>query len=157
MKVPYLDLAAQMAPIRSEVDEAIRSVLDDLQFTSGSHVKRFEENFAKYCGNEFCCGVNSGTSALHLALRLLNIEPGDEVITTSLTFIATSWAISYVGAKPVFVDVHSADSNINVKLIEAAITPKTKAIIVVHLYGNPCEMDKVMEIANKHGIPVVED
>lgn len=157
MKVPYLDLAAQMSPIRAEINDAINEVLNDLQFTSGYHVKKFEENFAKYCGTEFCCGVNSGTSALHLALRLLNINPGDEVITTSLTFIATSWAISYVGAKPVFVDIHPADSNINVKLIEAAITPKTKAIIIVHLYGNPCEMDKIMEIANKHGIPVVED
>jgi len=155
--VPYLDLRAQMAPIRAEVDAAIARTLDNCSFCLGPDVAQFEKDFAAFCGAKEVVAVNSGTSALHLAMRLLNIRPNDEVITTPFTFVATSWAISYVGAKPVYVDIDDATFNIDVKQIERAITPHTKAIMPVHLYGHPFDVDPILEICKKHNLPLVED
>src|SRR5215207_2292017 len=155
--IPYLDLSAQMRSIRRELDEAIARTLDHCSFCLGPDVVRFETEFARFIGAKHCVGFNSGTSALHVALLLLNIGPGDEVITTPYTFVATSWAISYVGAKPVYVDIEDATFNIDPKLVERAITPRTKAIMPVHLYGQPCDLDPLLEIARKHKLPLVED
>jgi dTDP-4-amino-4,6-dideoxygalactose transaminase len=109
------------------------------------------------CGAEHCVGFNSGTSALHVAMRLLGVGPGDEVITTPFTFVATSWAISYVGAKPVYVDIDDATFNLDPKLVERAITPRTKAVMPVHLYGHPFDVDPILAICRKHKLPLVED
>ena len=155
--VPYLDLAAQLRPIRAEVDAAIARTLDNNSFCLGPDVAQFEKDFAQFCGAQHCLGMNSGTSALHIALLLLSIGPGDEVITTPYTFVATSWAISYVGAKPVYVDIDAATFNLDPALVERAITPRTKAILPVHLYGHPCDMDALLVIARKHNLPLVED
>ena len=156
-KVPYLDLPAQIRPIRKEIDAAIARNLDACSFCLGPDVIQFEKDFAKYCGAEHCVAFNSGTSALHVALLLLNIKQGDEIITTPCTFVATSWAISYVNATPVYVDVDDATFNLDPKLIEKAITPRTKAIMPVHLYGHPFDIDPILAIAKKHNLPVVED
>ena len=126
--VPYLDLPAQMRAIRKDIDAAIARTLDNCSFCLGPDVAQFEKDFARFCGAEHCVAFNSGTSALHIAMRLLNVGPGDEVITTPCTFVATSWAISYVGAKPVYVDVDDATFNLDPKLVERAITPRTKAV-----------------------------
>src|SRR5512140_2033001 len=126
--VAYLDLAAHMRPLRKEIDAAIARTLDKCSFCLGPDVAQFEKDFARFCGAEHCVGLNSGTSALHIALMLLNVGPGDEVITTPFTFVATSWAISYVGAKPVYVDVDDATFNLDPALLEQAITPRTKAV-----------------------------
>jgi dTDP-4-amino-4,6-dideoxygalactose transaminase len=155
--VPYLDLPAQMRGIRKEVDAAIARVLDNCSFCLGPEVAQFEKDFARYCGAEHCVGFNSGTSALHVALLLLNIKPGDEVITTPTTFVATSWAISYAGAKPVFVDIEDATFNLDPKLVERAITPRTKAVLPVHLYGHPFDIDPLLEVCRRHQLPLVED
>ncbi len=155
--VPYLDLAAQMRPLRKEIDAAIARTLDNCSFCLGPDVTQFEKDFARYCNAQHAVGFNSGTSALHVALLLLNIGPGDEVITTPCTFVATSWAISYVGAKPVYVDVDDKTFNLDPKLVERAITPRTKAIMPVHLYGQPCDLDALLEIGRKHKLPLVED
>ena len=157
MKIPYLDLAAQMRPLRAEIDKAIARTLDNCTFCLGPDVVQFEKDFASYCGTKYAIGFNSGTSALHIAMRLLDIGSGDEVVTTPYTFIATSWAISYVGAKPVYVDIDEQTMNINSALVEQAMTSRTKAIMPVHLYGNPCELELLVEIARKHGLPLVED
>src|SRR5882724_6372444 len=135
--VPYLDLLAQMRPIRREIDAAIARTLDNCWFCLGPDVAQFEKDFARFCGADHCVAFNSGTSALHIAMLLLDIGAGDEVITTPSTFVATSWAISYVGAKPVYVDVEDATFNLNPALVEKAITPRSKAIMPVHLYGHP--------------------
>ena len=156
-KVPYLDLAAQIRGIRKEIDAALARTVDNNSFCLGPDVVQFEKDFAKFCEASHCLGFNSGTSALHIALKILNIGEGDEVITTPFTFVATSWAISYVGAKPVYVDIDDATFNIDPAQIERAITPKTKAILPVHLYGQPCDMDKILEICRKHKLPMVED
>lgn len=156
-KVPYLDLKAQYAGIRTEVLTALEAVCDSCGFAQGPPTKAFEKDFAAYCEVKHCVSLNSGTSALHLALRCLDIGPGDEVITVPFTFIATVWAVSYVGAKPVFVDIEPARRTLDPKKLEKAITPRTKAIIPVHLYGMPADMDPILEIAGKHGIPVIED
>src|SRR6185436_6873654 len=132
--VPYLDLPAQMRGIRKEIDAAIARTLDNCSFCLGPDVVQFEKDFAKFCGAEHCVAFNSGTSALHVALLLLGIKAGDEVISTPHTFVATSWAISYVNAKPVYVEIDDATFNLDPKLIEKAITPRTKAILPVHLY-----------------------
>ena len=121
-----------------------------------SHL-RFRAKIRRYCGTAHCVSLNSGTSALHLALRCLDVGPGDEVITVSMTFIATAWAISYVGATPVFVDIDPVRRTLNPDNLEAAITSRTKAIVPVHLYGMPAEMDRIMAIAERHGLPVIED
>lgn len=156
-KVPYLDLAAQMRPLRSEIDKAIAQTLDRCSFCLGPDVEQFEKDFAAYCQSAHCVAYNSGTSALHVAMLLLNVGPGDEVITTPFTFVATSWAISYVGAKPVYVDIDRKTFNLDPQQLEKAITPKTKAIMPVHLYGHPFDVDAIQAIAQKHHLPVVED
>ena len=155
--VPYLDLRAQLKPLRAELDAAIARTLDNCSFCLGPDVAQFEKDFAAFCGAQFALGFNSGTSALHVAMRLLGVSPGDEVITTPYTFIATSWAISYCGAKPVYVDIDEATFNLNPALIEKAITPRTKAILPVHLYGQPFDVDAVAAICKKHHLPFVED
>ncbi len=155
--VPYLDLRAQMRPLRQEIDAAIARTLDNCSFCLGPDVAQFEKDFAAFCGAEHCVGFNSGTSALHVAMLLLNIGRGDEVISTPCTFVATSWAISYVGAKPVYVDVDDATFNLDPAQVERAITPRTKAILPVHLYGHPFDVDPLLAISRKHNIPLVED
>jgi dTDP-4-amino-4,6-dideoxygalactose transaminase len=155
--IPYLDLKAQIKPLRAEIDAAIARTIDNCSFCLGPDTAQFEKEFAKFCGAEYAIGFNSGTSALHVALMLLNVGPGDEVITTPYTFVATSWAISYVGATPVYVDVEDGTMNLDPKLVEKAITPKTKAIMPVHLYGQPFDLDPIREICRKHNLPLVED
>jgi dTDP-4-amino-4,6-dideoxygalactose transaminase len=155
--VPYLDLAAQMRPIRKEIDAAIARTLDNCSFCLGPDVVQFEKDFARYCDAAHCVAFNSGTSALHVALLLLNIGPGDEVITTPSTFVATSWAISYVGAKPVYVDIEDSTFNIDPARIEQAITPRTRALMPVHLYGHPADLDSLLKVARKHNLPLLED
>jgi dTDP-4-amino-4,6-dideoxygalactose transaminase len=157
MKVPYLDLPAQIRALRPELDAAIARSLDTGAFCLGPEVQQFEKEFAAFCSAAHCVGFNSGTSALHVAMRLLNIGPGDEVITTPYTFIATSWAIVYTGARPVFVDIEEATFNLDPRLVEKAITARTKAILPVHLYGQPCDLDPLLEIARHHHLPLVED
>ncbi|MAG16026.1 erythromycin biosynthesis sensory transduction protein eryC1 [Candidatus Woesearchaeota archaeon] len=157
MQIPFVDLKTQYLNIKEEIDSEIQDVLDNTAFILGKKVEAFEENFAKLCDAKFCVGVNNGTSALRLALLALDIKPGDEVITTPSTFIATAEAISHVGATPVFVDIDEKTFTIDPNKIEEKITEKTKAIIPVHLYGQPCDMDPIMEIARKHGLKVVED
>lgn len=155
--VPYLDLKAQLKPLRAEIDAAIARTIDNCTFCLGPDTAQFEKDFAKFCGAEHALGFNSGTSALHVAMLLLGVGPGDEVITTPYTFVATCWAISYVGAKPVFVDIDDATFNLDPKLLEKAITPRTKAVMPVHIYGQPFDIDPVLEICRRHKLPVVED
>lgn len=158
MKVPYFDLAAQTKAIRPELDAAIDRVLDSAQFCLGPEVEEFEKEFASYISPlHYCVGVNSGTSALHLALLLRGIGPGDEVITTPLTFIATAWAISYVGATPVFVDVDPLTMNIDAKKIPAAVTSRTKMVIAVHLFGQPADVDAIVTVCREHSLYFLED
>ena len=156
-RVPYLDLQTQYSAIRTEVLTALEEICESSRFTQGPTTSDFEAKFAEFCGVDHCVSLNSGTSALHLALRCLDIGPGDEVITVSMTFIATAWAISYTGATPVFLDIDPVRRTLNPDMLEAAITPRTKAIIPVHLYGMPAEMDRIIAIAERHGLPVVED
>jgi dTDP-4-amino-4,6-dideoxygalactose transaminase len=146
-----------MKVIRQEIDAAIARTLDNCSFCLGPDVVQFEKDFAKFCGAEHCLAFNSGTSALHIAMMLLDVGRDDEVITTPATFVATSWAISYVGAKPVFVDVDDATFNLDPKNIERAITKKTKAIMPVHLYGHPFDIEPIHAICRKHNLPLVED
>lgn len=156
-KIPYLDLPAQIRSVRKELDVAITRTLDHCSFCLGPDVVQFEKDFAKFIEAEHCVGFNSGTSALHVALMLLNVGAGDEVVTTPFTFVATSWAISYVGAKPVYVDVEDATMNLDPKLLERAITPKTKAVMPVHLYGQSFDIDPILAICKKHKLPLIED
>jgi dTDP-4-amino-4,6-dideoxygalactose transaminase len=155
--IPYLDLRAQIQPLRAELDAAVARTIDHCSFCLGPDVAQFEKDFAKFCGAEHCVAFNSGTSALHVAMLLLGVGPGDEVVTTPFTFVATSWAISYAGAKPVFVDVDDTTFNLDPKLMEKAITPRTKAVMPVHLYGQPFDVDAVREICRRHKLPMVED
>lgn len=155
--VPYLDLKAQYRTIKSEVDAAISRVLESSQFVLGSEVAGFEGGFAKYCGAAECVAVNSGTSALHLALLAAGIGPGDEVITVPFTFVASVAAILYTGARPVLVDIDPHSFNLNSAAIEAAITPQTKAVMPVHLYGQTADMDPILEISRRRGLVVIED
>jgi len=155
--VPFVDLKSQYLAIKPEVDAAIQHILENTQFVLGAEVAEFEKEFAAYCHAGQGIGVNNGTSALHLAMLAAGIGPGDEVITTPFTFVASVAAIWYTGAKPVFVDIDPKDYLIDAGKIEAAITPKTKAILPVHLYGQMCEMDEIMAIAKKHGLIVIED
>src|SRR5271165_3215890 len=157
VKVPYLDLKAQYQSIKPEIDAAIARVLDSCQFVLGPEVAGFEEEFAAYCGTDECIALNSGTSALHLALLAAGIGPGDEVITVPFTFVASVAAITYTGARPVLVDIDPRSFTIDPSAIEAAITPRTKAILPVHLYGQPADMDPIMEVARRHGLVVIED
>jgi dTDP-4-amino-4,6-dideoxygalactose transaminase len=155
--IPYLDLPAQMRAIRKDIDAAIARTLDNCSFCLGPDVAQFEKDFARFCGAEHCVGFNSGTSALHVAMLLLKVGPGDEVITSPFTFVATSWAISYVGAKPVYVDVDDATCNLNPELLQDAITPRTKAVLPVHLYGHPFAVEPIQAVCRKHNVPLVED
>jgi dTDP-4-amino-4,6-dideoxygalactose transaminase len=157
VKVPYLDLKAQYQSIKTEIDAAIHGVLESCQFVLGSEVAAFERDFAAYCGTTECIALNSGTSALHLALLAAGIAPGDEVITTPFTFVASVAAILYAGARPVLVDIDPRSFTIDPAHIEAAITPRTKAILPVHLYGQPADMDPIMDIARQHRLVVIED
>ncbi len=157
MTIPFVDLKAQYHSIKPEIDEAVGRVLESSQFVLGAEVSAFEKDFAAFCGVENAIGVNSGTSALHLALLAAGVGPGDEVITVSFTFVATVAAICYTGAKPVFVDIDPHSFTMDVKNIEAAITTKTKVILPVHLYGQCADMDPILEIARKHNLVVIED
>lgn len=157
VSVPYLDLSAQLRGIRKEIDAAIARAVDNCAFCLGPDVAQFERDFAKFCGAEHCVGFNSGTSALHVAMILAGVGAGDEVITTPFTFIATSWAVSYVGAKPVYVDIDGTTCNLNVTRVERAITSRTRALLPVHLYGQPCDLDPLVEIARKHKLALIED
>lgn len=157
MNVPFLDLKAQMASIRDEVMAEIEDVLQNTSFILGRQVSEFEAEFAKFCGCSHAVGVASGLDALRLALRALGIGPEDQVITAANTFIATALAVSSVGAKPVLVDVDARSFNVDPERIEEAITARTRAIIPVHLYGQPADMDPILAVARKHKLSVIED
>lgn len=157
MTIPLVDLKAQYLSIKDEIDAAIQRVVDSTSFIMGPDVRAFEEEFARFCGVQHAVGVDSGTAALHLAFLACGIGPGDEVITTPHTFIATIGMLGRVGARPVFVDIDPRTYNIDPARIEAAITERTQAIMPVHLYGQPAEMDPILEIADRHGLKVIED
>jgi dTDP-4-amino-4,6-dideoxygalactose transaminase len=155
--VPMLDLSEEVNSLWDELNAAIQRVLRSGQFIMGPDVRAFEEEVASYLGVRHAIGVNSGTDALVIGLRALDVGPGDEVITTPFSFFATAESISMVGAKPVFVDIEEETFNIDPDRIEAAITPRTKAVMPVHLYGNPASMTKIMTLAQKHNLRIVED
>jgi dTDP-4-amino-4,6-dideoxygalactose transaminase len=155
--IPFLDLKTQYKQMKSEIDAAVMRVIDGSQFVLGPEVAAFEERFASYCGAKHCLAVSSGTSALHLSLLAAGVGPGDEVISVSMTFVATTAAILYSGAKPVYVDVDPVTWTMDPASIEAAITPRTKAILPVHLHGLMADMDPIMEIARRHNLVVIED
>jgi len=157
IQVPYLDLKTQYQTIKSEIDEAVFKILETSQFVLGAEVAAFEREFAAYCSTTECIAVNSGTSALHLALLAAGIGAGDEVITVPFTFVASVAAIVYAGAKPVLVDIDHQTFNLDPAAIEKAITPRTKAILPVHLYGQTADMDPILEVARKRGLVVIED
>jgi dTDP-4-amino-4,6-dideoxygalactose transaminase len=155
--IPFLDLKAQYHSIKPEIDKAVLSLLESTQYVLGSEVEGFENEFAAYCGTRHAVGVSSGTSALHLALLAAGVGPGDEVITVPFTFVATVAAICYTGARPVFVDVDPDTLTMDPVQIEAAITPRTKVVLPVHLYGQPADMDAIAAVAARHGLAVIED
>ena len=157
MKVPFLDLKAHHAPLIDQFDRAIRKVIESSSFAGGPFVDEFEEEFAAYCGSLYAIGVGNGTDALWLTLLALGIGPGDEVITVPNTFFATAEAITYCRAQPVFVDVDEDTFTMNPAELENSLTEKTKAIIPVHLFGQPADMDPILEFARAHGLFVVED
>jgi dTDP-4-amino-4,6-dideoxygalactose transaminase len=157
MRIPYLDLSAQHAPIKNELMDAISAIIDANAFVLGPGVNAFERRFAEFCGAEHCVAVNTGTAALHLALLAHGVGPGDEVITQADTFIATVAAIMYTGARPVLVDVTAPSYTIDLRAVEAAITPRTKAILPVHLFGQPCDLDALRAIAKRHSLVLIED
>ena len=157
MTIPMVDLKGQYLSMKEEIDAGIRTVLDSTAFILGPNVQAFESEAAEYLGVRHAVSCANGTEALHLALLAAGIGPGDEVITTPFTFIATAEAIVYVGARPVFVDVEADTFNIDPDKIEAAITPKTRAILPVHLFGQPADMGAIMALAEKHGLKVIED
>ncbi len=157
MPIPLVDLKAQYRSIKPEIDAAMQRVVDNTSFILGKEVSQFEKDYATFCKAEHCVGMDSGTAALHLALIICGVKPGDEVITTTHTFVATAEVISVIGAKPVLVDIDPRTYNIDPNLIEGAITPLTRAIIPVHLYGQPAEMDPILDIARKHNLRVIED
>jgi len=157
MKVPLLDLKAEYAELRDEILPALDRVCQNSAFVQGEEVEAFEREFADFCGTRHCVALSTGTAALHLGLLALGVQPGDEVITTPNTFLATAEAITYCGARPVFVDIDPATANIDAKLIERAITPCSRAIIPVHLYGRPADMDAIREIAARRSLRILED
>lgn len=157
MRVPFADLRSLHVPMRAELSEVFSRVLDNNSFILGPEVQRFEDAFARYVGTGHCVAVSNGTVALQLALLALKIGPGDEVITAANTFIATAEAISAVGARPVFVDVDPRYYNMDPEAVVGAITPRTRALIPVHLYGQTADMDPLLALAEKHGLAVVED
>lgn len=156
-RVPFVDLGAQLRDLRGEIDAAIQKSLDSTDFILGEQLSEFEGEFAKYCDCEFGIGVSSGTAALHLALTALGIGRGDEVITAPNTFVATVEAILYTGATPIFADVDEESYCIDPGAIENAITPRTRAIIPVHIYGQPCDMESILAVAKRHDLEVIED
>lgn len=155
--IPFVDLHAQYRSIKPEIDAAIARVLESGQFVLGDEVAAFEREFASYCGVAHGIAVNSGTSALHLALVAAGVGPGDEVVTVPFTFVATAAAIEYSGARPVFVDVSADSLTMDPAQLDAAITSRTKAVIPVHIYGQPADMDPIRAIAARHGLRVIED
>jgi dTDP-4-amino-4,6-dideoxygalactose transaminase len=157
LSVPFVDLKAQYQTIKPEIDAAIASVIENTNFILGPQVAAFEEAFAEYVGGAFCVGVNSGTAALQLALMACGIGQGDEVIVPSFTFFATAETVSVLGAVPVFVDVDPVSYTITAAGIERAITPRTRAIIPVHLYGQPADLDPIRALAEQHNLHVIED
>jgi dTDP-4-amino-4,6-dideoxygalactose transaminase len=156
-QVPFVDLAAQYQTIASEINEVVSKVFREADFILGKEVQLFEEEFAAFCQSQFAVGVDSGTSALELALRAYEIGPGDEVITAANSFIATALAISHAGATPVLVDIDPHTHTIDVGAIQKAISPKTKALLPVHLYGRPADMDPIWQLAERHNLVVIED
>ncbi|HXX43758.1 MAG TPA: DegT/DnrJ/EryC1/StrS family aminotransferase [Candidatus Acidoferrales bacterium] len=157
MKVPFLDLKAEFQQLRGEILPALERVCENASFILGEEVEAFEREFADFCGTKHCVALASGTAALHLGLLAVGVQPDDEVITTPNTFLATAEAISYCGADPIFVDIDPKTGNLDPKLIERAITPRTRAILPVHLYGRPADMDPIREIAARHNIRILED
>lgn len=157
MNIPFIDLKAQYEGIKEEIDWSISEVISKSAFVGGAFVKSFEDRFSKFCGVKHCIGVGNGTDALYIALKSLHIGEGDEVITVANSFIATSEAITMTGAKVVFVDINPKTYNIDVGKIEEKITQKTKAIVAVHLYGQPADMDSIVSIAHKYNLKIVED
>lgn len=157
MNVPFVDLRSQYRGIEKEIDASIKNVIENADFILGQELEQFEKEFAQYCDVQFAVGLDSGTSALELALRVYGIGPGDEVITVANTFIATASAIAFTGARPVLVDIDPQTYNIATSNIASVITKRTRAIIPVHLYGQPADMDPIMEIAKKHNLIIVED
>jgi len=157
MKVPFVDLKIQYERIRHEIDQAIDMVINDSAFIGGKYLKKFEEEFAHFCETKYCVGVGNGTDALYIAMRALGIGKGDEVITVANSFIATSEAITMAGARVVFVDCYPETYNIDVEKAASAITPHTKAILPVHLYGQPANMPALKKIAEQYGLFLIED
>lgn len=157
MNIPFVDLKSQYASIKDKIDKVMSEVVSKSAFIGGPYIESFENNFARSCNRNHCVGVGNGTDALYIALRALGIGPGDEVITAANSFIATSEAITMAGAKVVFVDINPQTYNIDVTRVEGKISYKTKAITPVHLYGQPAEMDEILEIANKYNLKVIED
>jgi dTDP-4-amino-4,6-dideoxygalactose transaminase len=157
MNVPVLDLKAEFDELRGEILPALERVCANASFILGAEVEAFEREFADFCGTKHCIALANGTAALHLGLLALGVQPDDEVITTPNTFLATAEAISYCGAVPVFVDIDPATANLDPKRIERAITERTRAILPVHLYGRPADMDSIREIAARHHLRVLED
>lgn len=155
--IPFVDLQAQYLTIKEEIDAAIREVVESCHFVLGEQVEAFESDFAKFCGTDHALGVNSGTSALHLALLAAGVKAGDEVITVSDTFVATAAAICYTGARPVFVDIEPRSCTMDPARLEAAITPRSKVVMPVHLYGGCADMDPIREVARRHNLIVIED
>jgi dTDP-4-amino-4,6-dideoxygalactose transaminase len=155
--IPLVDLKAQYRALKPEIDQAIQRVLDNAQFILGPAVSSFEQDFAAFCHSADAIGVNSGTSALHLALLAAGVRPGDEVITVPFTFVATVAAIEYAQARPVFVDIEQTYFTMDPAKIERAVTPRTKAIVPVHLYGQPADMDAIRDVADRHRLIVIED
>ena len=155
--IPFLDLEHLHKPLKTEIIDAIRRVVASSRFILGEEIEQFEAEFAEYCETNYCAAVGSGLDALHLILKAYGIGSGDEVIVPTNTFIATALAVNYAGAKPVFVEPYESTYNINVSLVEAKITSKTKAVIPVHLYGQPAEMDFLLEIAAKYNLKIIED
>ena len=157
MEVKFVDLSRQYQAIKTEIDSAMAPVLEKTDFILGDAVRRLEEEFAAYCDAEYAIGVDNGTSALELALRALGVGPGDEVLVPANSFIASASGVSFTGATPVFVDVDPVTYNIDPAQLEQHITPRTKAILPVHLYGQPADMDPIMDVARRHNLLVVED
>lgn len=157
MRVPLLDLKAQYAPIRDEILEAVTRVCDSQQFILGPEVAAFEKEVAEFCGVRHAIGLSSGTDALLVALMAIGVGPGDEVVTTAFSFFATAGVIARLGARPVFVDIEPRSFNIDPDAVAAAITPRTRAIMPVHLFGRCCDMDPIMQVARARGIVVIED
>jgi len=156
-EIPLVDLVRQHSDLRAEIDTAISGVLASSDFILGREVEEFEAEFAAYCESPHAVGLDSGISALELGMRALGIGPGDEVITPANSFIASSSAVSFVGATPIWIDVDPQTHNLDPALLEASLTPRTKAVMPVHLYGQPADMDPILEVARRHRLLVVED